>query len=124
MRFRLVLGLPIILAVLLVYAGVLLSGPFGYNDDYQYLQRVYVGTFDPAHNEQTGMGRPIASWMIETAYGLCFGSVHNLVYLRLVSVAGIALLTLTLCQTLRRAGQGPKTALAAMPSGNSFVVGS
>ena len=105
-------GLPVILAVLLVYAGVLLSGPFGYNDDYQYLQRVYSGTFDPAHNEQIGMGRPAASWLIEAAYGLCLGSVRNLVYLRLASVVGLTLLTVALCRTLRRAGQGEKTALA------------
>ena len=105
-------GLIAMLAVLLVYAGVLVSGPFGYNDDYQYLQRVYAGTFDPAHNEQVGMGRPAASWMIEAAYSLCGGSVRNLVYLRLVTLAGIAWLSLTLYRTLRRNGQGGTAALA------------
>ncbi len=112
-------GLFVTLAVFLVYAGVLVGGPFGYNDDYQYLQRVYVGTFDPAHNEQVGMGRPVASWMIEAAYGLCSGSVRHLVYLRLVTLAGIAWLTLTLYRILRRSGQSAAAA-GAVAAGLAF----
>lgn len=106
----------VMLGVLLVYAGVLVGGPYGYNDDYQYLQRVYVGAFDPAHNEQIGMGRPIASWMIEAAYSLCSGSVRNLVYLRLMTLVGIACFSLTLYRTLRQAGQSGKSALAVAAS--------
>ena len=112
MKSPVAVGLSIALAVLLAYASVLHGGPFGVNDDYQYLQRVYTGTFDPAHNEQTGMGRPAAAWMLEAAYLLCRGSVGNLVYLRLAGLAGIVLLAAALCRTLRRAGQGDKAVLA------------
>ena len=112
MKSLVAVGLGLSLAVLFAYASVLHGGPFGVNDDYQYLQRVYTGTFDPAHNEQTGMGRPAAAWMLEAAYLLCYGSVGNLVYLRLAGLAGIVLFAAALCQTLRRFGQGEKAALA------------
>ena len=110
MKFHVVTGLGLALIVLLAYASVLTGGPFGVNDDYQYLQRVYTGTFDPAHNEQVGMGRPVASWLIEAAYLLCRGSVSRLVYIRLAALAGVALFAMILYRTLRRADQGRKAA--------------
>ena len=112
MKSLVAVGLSVTALVLLAYASALHGGPFGVNDDYQYLQRVYTGTFDPAHNEQTGMGRPAAAWMLEAAYLLCAGSVGNLVYLRLAGVAGVALLAVALYRTLRRSGQGERAALA------------
>ena len=105
MKSLVVAGLGLALIVLLAYTSVLASGPFGVNDDYQYLQRVYTGTFAPAHNEQVGMGRPAASWLIEAAYLLCDGSVSHLVYIRLAALAGIALFATFLYRTLRRADQ-------------------
>ncbi len=88
------------LLLLFTYGSVLTSGPFGINDDYQYLYRVHVGTFDPAHNEQTGMGRPVASWGFEIAYGLCDGKVARLVWLRAFALAGVGLFAWTLFRTL------------------------
>ena len=105
-------GLILFAAVVLVYSSVFLGGAFGVNDDYQYLQRVYTGTFDPAHNEQTGMGRQAAAWMLNAGYRLCAGSVANLVYLRLAALAGIVLFAVVLYGTVRRAGQERGTALA------------
>lgn len=92
------------LLLFLAYGPALTRGPFGINDDYQYLHRVRHGTFDPAHNEQTGMGRPVAAWGLNAAYALCGGSVARLVWLRGVSLAGIVLFTWTLARTLTTLG--------------------
>ena len=111
MKLFVALGLALTVAVVLVYASVFCRGAYGVNDDYQYLQRVYTGTFDPAHNEQTAMGRPTASWLLAAAYASCDGSVRRLVYLRLVALAGIILFVLTLYASLQRAGQSGRAAL-------------
>ncbi len=89
------------LLLLFAYGLVLTKGPFGINDDYQYLYRVHAGTFDPAHNEQTGMGRPVASWGFEAAYTLCDGKVARLVFLRAFALAGVGLFASLLFGTLR-----------------------
>ena len=111
MKSLVALSLSVAVLIVLVYASVVCSGTYGVNDDYQYLQRVYTGTFDPAHNEQMAMGRPAASWLLAAAYASCDGSVRRLVYLRLVALAGVVLFVLALFATLRRAGLAGWTAL-------------
>ena len=71
------------------YGHVLTRGPFGINDDYQFLYRTQAGHFDPWHNELMGMGRPLNAWGVQLAYGPCAGQVARLVWLRAVSLAGI-----------------------------------
>ncbi len=113
MKSPLVLAVALATAILLVYSSVYCSGTFGVNDDYQYLQRVYTGTFDPAHNEQNGMGRQAAAWLLDAGYALCAGSVGNLVRLRLISLVGICLFSTALYRIFRRAGQDQTMALTA-----------
>lgn len=105
--------------LLFAYGSVLTRGPFGINDDYQYLHRVHAGTFDPAHNEQTGMGRQVASWGFQLAYGFCDGKVARLVWLRAFALVGIGTFTWTLFSTLRalhysRISAGTVAALVAL----------
>ena len=116
---RLALAAGAALLLLFAYGSVLTRGPFGINDDYQYLYRVHAGTFDPAHNEQTGMGRPLASWGFEAAYALCGGQVARLLWLRAFALAGIGLFSWTLFSTLRalrcsRVTAGTVAALVAL----------
>lgn len=101
-----------VVVIAVAYASVYCVGPYGFNDDYQYLHRTYLGIFDPAHNEQAGMGRPAAAWMLDIGFTLCDGLVGNLVFLRLVSIAGTILFALVLNRGLLRAGYAPGFALS------------
>ena len=112
MKFRFAARLIVPLVIFLVYASVWAGGSFGVNDDYQYLQRVFTDAFHPASNEQTGMGRPVAAWMLAAAYGSCRGSVANLVFLRVFSLIGVVFLAMTLRRTLRRVDESEHLALA------------
>ena len=113
--------------LLFAYGSVLTRGPFGINDDYQYLYRVHAGTFDPARNEQTGMGRPVASWGFEAAYTFCDGEVARLVWLRAFALAGVGLFAWTLYGTLRalrygRSFAGTVAALVALSPATGVYV--
>ena len=88
------------------YGPVLTRGPFGVNDDYQYLYRTHAGTFDPGHNELMGMGRPVLAWGDGVAYGLCAGKVARLVWLRTLSLVGVGVFAWGLFRVLAGLGYG------------------
>ena len=98
------------------YGHVLTRGPFGINDDYQFLYRTQSGGFDPWHNELMGMGRPINSWGVQLAYAPCAGRVARLVWLRAATVVGVGVFAWMLFRVLAglRYGRGFAATVAAL----------
>lgn len=93
------------------YGPVLTRGPYGINDDYQYLYRTHAGGFDPGHNELMGMGRPVMAWGVQVVYGLCGGKVASLVWLRVLAVVAVGVFAWMLFRVLAGSGYGQGFAL-------------
>ena len=105
-----------VLVLFAAYGQVLTRGPYGINDDYQYLYRTHAGSFDPGHNELMGMGRPLMAWGVQMAYGLCGGSVARLVWLRAVALVAVGAFAFLLFRVLAdlRYGRGVALTVAAL----------
>ena len=111
-RWRSLLSVVGAAALLFVaYGHVLTCGPYGINDDYQYLTRTQARNFDPGHNELMGMGRPVMAWGVQAAYGLCAGNVPHLVWLRLAALVGVGGFAALLFRVLADLGYGRSFAL-------------
>ncbi|MDQ6623248.1 MAG: glycosyltransferase family 39 protein [Verrucomicrobiota bacterium] len=95
------------------YSCVFTLGAYGYNDDYMLLYRVQHGDFGLSHNEQIGMGRPLAAALLYAAFRCCEASVQKLVWLRVFSLAQICLFFIVFSWALIRARYSRRFAFTA-----------